>query len=88
MPSDSATMARACSELASLTSVTGWKESKVGMETVGEGEEVGMLVAIGVKVDVAVATLVGGIAAMGVEGSRAAQAVSRSMVSSADMINR
>ena len=66
MPSDSASMLRTCSDSARLTRVTGWKEAKPGMETVGVGEDVGMLVAVGVKVVVAI--LVGVIGAAGIEG--------------------
>jgi len=63
-------MSRIRSEAARLRCATGWMESKVGKEMVGEGEDAGMLVAmaVGNKVDVAVAALVGVIATMGVEG--------------------
>ena len=66
VPSDSASMLRTCSDSARLTRVTGWKEAKPGMETVGVGEDVGRLVAVGVDVDMAI--LVGVIVATGVEG--------------------
>lgn len=76
-----------CSETERLTRATGWKESKVGRETVGEGEDIEMLVAAGVKVDIAVKTLVGVIPAVDVEGISATQAMKRGMASSADKIN-
>ena len=79
-------MLRTRSDLARLTRVIGWKEAKLGMETVGGGEDVGRLVAGGVNVVVAI--LVGVIVAAGVEGIWAVQAVSRDMASSAEKINR
>ena len=88
MTSDPATMLRMYSDLERLMRATGLKESKVGTETAGEGEDIEMLVAAGVKVDIAVKTLVGVIVAMDVDGIGPTQAMNRNMASSAGKINR